>query len=696
MIQSPFRDLLISTPDLIPIGPEHTEPVRDGIVDYWNTSMLPPAIYYLKMDIKDANQTDNVSVYWVINIQRSDVLHNPPSEPQTLAASENNGKIELNWNPPLDNGNASITNYTIYRGLSMGSLSPIAEVGNITQFIDENVTPGTTYFYKVSATNKMGEGPLSQLEIISMNPLVDLILTTTDIAFSNSTPMEGQTIIISGDIQAQNLAQTETVWVELMIDGSPVDVKPVTISSSSAQIQFNWTCEEGVHDITLDVDIVNSVNEASEGNNDATKQITVSETSKPDLVVDSNSIEFSNDSPMEDENVTINVTINAYDLSEDLNVVVDLLIDNEKLTYSTVQISSANTILSFIWKAEEGSHEFKIIVDAIDGILESNEANNEASKTIDVQGKPIIDFLIETGDIEFSDTNPIEGDMIWINATIHTNNLTGSPSVLVQFSQDDDIIDYRTVDISSSDTIVSFNWTCESGDYTLELSLDPMNSIVESSELNNIASKDLTVMQKSEPDLRISSISIVQTSFNEGDLIDISGVINANNLPDSLQVDVEFYIDDVLYSTKSVIVSNGTNNIQFNWTAQKGGHSLEIRLDPENALSESIETNNIDDLDVFVSTQTIEPEGKEEDETGLSLMTLILGMLFLIIGLIIGILLAKRAKGKGIEDKEDIEEEGEEHTETEDLEDEKGEGKVEEEKEFGEEAAKEVGNEEKV
>ncbi len=35
------------------------------------------------------------------------------------------------------------------------------EIGNITTFNDTSVTPGITYYYKVSAVNSYGEGPLS-------------------------------------------------------------------------------------------------------------------------------------------------------------------------------------------------------------------------------------------------------------------------------------------------------------------------------------------------------------------------------------------------------------------------------------------------------------------------------------------------------------------------------------------------------
>jgi subtilase family serine protease len=558
----------------------------------------------------------------------------------------------------------------------MGSLSPIAEVGNVTNHVDENVTPGTTYFYKISATNKMGEGPLSELAIISVNPLVDLILTTTDITFSNSTPMEGQMITIYGDIQAQNLAQTENVWVELLVDGTPLDVKPVTISGSSTQIQFNWTAEQGNHDISLDVDIINSVDESNEGNNGATKQISVSETSKPDLFIDSDSIEFSNNSPLEGNVVIINATIYTHNLSENLNVVVDLLVDNEMVSYATVHISSFVTIVSFNWAAEEGDHDIGIKVDTVDGILESNEANNEALKQITVQGIPIVDFAIESEDIEFSENEPLEENLIWINATIHSYNVTNSQSVVVEFMVDDIVKDYQTIVISSSDTIVSFSWTSESGNHIFGIKLDPMDSIVESNELNNHATKDLTVVQNLEPDLSISEISIVQSSFNESDEIDIEAVITAFNLPGSLQLNVEFYIDNILQTAKSITISNGTNDILFNWTAQKGGHNLKIKIDPQNAVLESSESNNIDSLDVHINTQTIDSKEKEGEDTGFSVMTLIFGVVFLIIGLIIGMILAKRVKDKEMEKKDYLDEE---------IVESKKEAGVEEEEKVGEE-----------
>jgi hypothetical protein len=481
------------------IGPERTTPVEDGVLEYWNTSFLTPAIYYLRMDLKDSNLTDNVSVYWAINIQRSDVLHNPPSEPLNPNAVENNSKVELNWTPPANDGNASITNYTVYRGLTMGSLTQIAEIGNLTQFIDENVTPGTTYFYKVSATNKMGEGTLSNLVFLTTNPLVDLSLTTSDITFSNSTPTEGMSVTIYGNIQATNLTQPEMVWVELEIDGIPKEIKPISISSSSTQIQFNWTSEKGNHDITLSIDIIDSIAESNGFNNIATKQITVIEKKKPDLTIDIDSITFSNNAPNEGEIVFINATIDTFNFSENISVIIEFLIDDNLVDYSSVSISGTSTDIQFSWTCEEGTHDIKIEIDATNAIGESDESNNVDTKQINVTPKPLPDLFLESGDITFSTDAPNEGDLVTIDTTIYAENLTEEVTLIVDLLIDGDSQSYTYISIMSPTTPIQFNWIAEKGDHTIEIKVDTIDAVAEVDETNNIATKNLVVSEVTPP-----------------------------------------------------------------------------------------------------------------------------------------------------------------------------------------------------
>ncbi len=598
-----------------PIGPERTTPVEDGVLEYWNTSFLTPAIYYLRMDLKDSNLTDNVSVYWAINIQRSDVLHNPPSEPLNPNAVEDNSKVELNWNPPANDGNASITNYTIYRGLTMGSLTQIAEIGNLTRFIDENVTPGTTYFYKVSAKNKMGEGPLSDLVFLTTSPLVDLSLTTSDITFSNSTPTEDMSVTIYGNIQAANLTQPEMVWVELEIDGIPIEIKPVSISSPSTQIQFNWTSVIGNHDITLNVDIIDSIAESNEFNNIATKQITVTEKKKPDLTIDADSITFSNNAPIEGELVFINATIDTFNFSENISVIVEFLIDDNLVDYSSVSISGTSTNIQFTWTCEGGTHDVKIKIDTNNVISESNEANNTATKSITVVSQPQVDLEITSDDIILSSETPNEGEVLTVNATLHAYNLTENITAFVEFFVDDNLEGYSTVTISEATTDFQFNWICEEGTHDIKIEIDTTNAIGESDESNNAYKKQINVIPKPLPDLFLGSTDITFSNDapKEGDLVTIDTTISAENLTEDVTLLVELFVGGDSKSYYYISITSPTTPIQFNWIAEKGDHTIEIKADTIDAVVEVDETNNIATKNLVVSEVTPPPPEDEEE-----------------------------------------------------------------------------------
>src|SRR5262249_56615011 len=69
--------------------------------------------------------------------------------------------VALTWSAPGSNGGAAITGYKVYRGTSAGGETLLATLGNVTSWTDAAATNGTTYFYKVSAVNSVGEGAKS-------------------------------------------------------------------------------------------------------------------------------------------------------------------------------------------------------------------------------------------------------------------------------------------------------------------------------------------------------------------------------------------------------------------------------------------------------------------------------------------------------------------------------------------------------
>ena len=84
-----------------------------------------------------------------------------PGAPTLDAATAGAASVDLSWSAPASDGGSAVTGYKVYRGTSSGGEAFLTTVGNVTSWTDTNLTNGTTYFYKVTAVNSVGEGALS-------------------------------------------------------------------------------------------------------------------------------------------------------------------------------------------------------------------------------------------------------------------------------------------------------------------------------------------------------------------------------------------------------------------------------------------------------------------------------------------------------------------------------------------------------
>src|SRR5439155_8284390 len=80
-----------------------------------------------------------------------------PAAPTGLTATGGTGQVSLSWTDG-SNGGCAITAHAIYRSTTSGGETLLANSGSGTTYTDSAVTGGTTYFYKVTATNSIGTG----------------------------------------------------------------------------------------------------------------------------------------------------------------------------------------------------------------------------------------------------------------------------------------------------------------------------------------------------------------------------------------------------------------------------------------------------------------------------------------------------------------------------------------------------------
>lgn len=104
-----------------------------------------------------------------------------PGAPTNLTATAGNGRVDLAWVAPANNGKSPVTDYVIERRIGAGAFSVVADgISTSLAFADTGLTNGTAVTYRVSAVNAVGAGSAS--------------------ATATATPEEGSSLAESGAV----------------------------------------------------------------------------------------------------------------------------------------------------------------------------------------------------------------------------------------------------------------------------------------------------------------------------------------------------------------------------------------------------------------------------------------------------------------------------------------------------------------
>jgi hypothetical protein len=150
----------------------------------------------------------------------------PASPTLNASVDTQRGATLLDWAAP-DDGGSPITGYQVYRGVTPGTATPYA-TSTGTSFTDTGVTAGTTYYYRVVATNSVGSSDPSNE--VSATPTTlpgapTLVATAgkSQVKLSWTTPANGGTPITGYAIYRGTAAGAETLVQTLSNGASYVD-----------------------------------------------------------------------------------------------------------------------------------------------------------------------------------------------------------------------------------------------------------------------------------------------------------------------------------------------------------------------------------------------------------------------------------------------------------------------------------------
>ena len=170
----------------------------------WNTSGVANGQHTLTQTATDvAGNTTSSSI--TVDVENGTGATSP-SAPSLNNATAGNGSVTLAWSSPASNGGSAVTGYKVYRGTSSGGETLLTALGNVTTFTDSGLTNGTTYYYKVSAVNSVGESVASNE--LSAKPAAGATVPGAP-TLNSATPGNG-TVALAWSAPASNGGSTIT------------------------------------------------------------------------------------------------------------------------------------------------------------------------------------------------------------------------------------------------------------------------------------------------------------------------------------------------------------------------------------------------------------------------------------------------------------------------------------------------------
>jgi len=178
-----------------------------------------------------------------------------------------------------------------------------------------------------------------------------------------------------------------------------------------------------------------------------------------------------------------------------LRTEVRFLIDGKNIgEFGEITVYFYNNMYIFAympWITTPGLHNLTVLLDPNRRETEFDETNNQAFMTFTTRAP---ELTVAASDITVDPARPNPGN-ITLRALIHNTGTYNASSVKARLTVGNYTQDVVAPRIASGNgsALVNFTWTAVSGDFQLELQLDPDNTVVELNETNNLVKKALHV-----------------------------------------------------------------------------------------------------------------------------------------------------------------------------------------------------------
>ncbi len=345
-----------------------------------------------------------------------------------------------------------------------------------------------------------------------------------------------------------------------------------------------------------------------------------------DLIVSS----LSSNAPAYEAGSTITITATVYNQGLRAAGGFYVALSSPDLATQTKYVSSlaagGSTNVTFTYTAPQYSADRTITVtataDSTNTVAESNESNNTRSASFKVLAyDPSLPDLTVTS---LAGDKPVyeAGDTVTVTALVKNTGESASTATTIRLTVPN-IGTYSkniTALNAGASQPVTFTFTAPTSlsaqSITVTAFVDPDNAVKESNESNNTRTAVISI-NALRPDIEIVDTTI--TDWYAGMDVTVSATVRNRTAQPVPSVAIRLAIGGMSYTDNIPIAGNGSNLAVFRITVPTAGnYAVQVIADPEGALNETDESNNILTRNIQVKnvpvSVVIDPDNKDMEQ----------------------------------------------------------------------------------
>lgn len=424
----------------------------------------------------------------------------------------------------------------------------------------------------------------------------DLAITDVDVQPSNPGP--GDSVNVTATVESQGSEDPDDYTVIFHVGGQHLGNETggstdfLVSDTTEAESPNPWTAAIGRHVVNVTVN-ASSDDDPSNDHREMTLEI------GPDLKPTSLSVDPS--APKEGDEVTFTADVDNVGPNASDPVPVAFRIDGQAVNSTTLDGLAAGEggSVTATWVAEPGNHTVEVAVDPQGALSEVSEDNNVLS------GDPLrVDALepdLVVTRLATRPSFPEPGEQVQVTATIANRGDKDAAASTARLTVSNETIGDEPVDplATGEEVDLTWSWNASVGIHTLRAKADVGDDVPEGREKNNMRQLSVVV----GPDLRIEDLTLTPSDPEAGDQVRLDATLANQGPAVPGNVTVQLLLDGVPIGSRVVegLGANATHKVTFGpVNASEGEHTFTVAVDPDDAIGEAREDNNLADRTVTI------------------------------------------------------------------------------------------------